>query len=228
MRAELAIKKSELKPSGLEKITQVFSESLKRWREEEPFRLEGEMLFYCPACSFTIAESHSMVKRYGRPRCLACGVEMVDFDEGQFKELRQRLADEALSIASRAVEALLEVVEAHGGDILFVEVYDQMLYMRPDYALNEFRYDAGAKRFEAYYHYYSTPGHVMSLKTLIEKAWELNFGILVQIHPGYMTMPLPYGYLPAVQPKHGFFNGVEIKMTAEELRDFFARGFGRL
>jgi len=219
MRAEFTIKGSE--PSVKEKMTQVFSESLKRWREEEPFKLEGYELFYCPVCSYVVAETRRFVERYGRPRCWACGgIKMTDFDEVQFMELRRRLADEALSIAPRIVEALLEVAEAHGFYILFVEIHDSVLYIYPSFT-NGFSYDAGARRFEAYFHRYDVPRHVEALKTLVKKALELGLGILVQINPTYMKMPIPYD-LPAVQPGRGFFYGVEVEMSAEGLRNFFA------
>ncbi len=219
MRVEFTIKKSELKTSG--KIIQVFSESLKKWREEEPFKLEGDELFYCPACSYVATESRRIVERYGHPRCWACGgIKMVEFDERRFKELRQKLADETFRILPRVVEALLEVAEAHEfGDLLFVEIYDQMLCVYPG-VMNAFRYDAGARRFEAYFHRYDAPRHFEALKTLIKKALELNLGVLIQINPTYMKMSLPYG-LPAVRPKDSIFSGVEIRMTSEELRDYF-------
>lgn len=220
MRAELAIRRSELKTS-VQKINGVFSESLKKWRGEEPFCLEGDVLFYCPVCSYTATESKHIVERYGRPRCWACGgVEMVEFDEKQFKELRQRLADEALSIVPRVVEALLEVAEAHGSaDLLFVEIYDYMLTVYV--AQNSFRYDASTRRLEAYFHRYDSPRHVEALKALVKKAAELGLGVLVQINTAFMKMPLPDG-LPAAQPGRGFFYGVEIRMSAEEVRSFFA------
>ena len=48
MITELEIKKSELKP---QEITKVFSESLQKWRDEEPLKDKGEKLFYCPVCT---------------------------------------------------------------------------------------------------------------------------------------------------------------------------------
>jgi hypothetical protein len=190
--------------------------------------MRGDKLFYCPTCSRTAAETYYMVKKYGRPKCWACdGIEMVDFDKKRFRELRQRLADEALPIVPRVAEALLEVVKTHGfTDPLIIEIYDQMLYIFPDITPNEFRYDASTKRFEAYYHYYDTPQHVESFKALIKAAWKLGLGILVHINTNNMLKPLPYDNLPAVRPTK-YFGGIEIKMAAEELRDF-VRGYGEL
>jgi hypothetical protein len=227
MRTEIKINKADLDRSALEKITQVFSESLKKWREEEPRKERGEKLFYCPTCSRTAAETYYMVKKYGRPKCRTCGgIEMADFDKNRFRELRQRLADEALPIVPRVVEALLEVVKVHGfTDPLIIEIHDQMLYISPDITPNEFRYDASTKRLEAYYHYYDTPQHVESLKALIKAAWKLGLGILVRINTNNMLKPLPYDNLPAVRPK--YFGDIEIRMAAEELRDF-VRGHGEL
>jgi hypothetical protein len=231
MITEIKINKADLNKSALEitgKITQVFFESLKKWGEEEPIKLKGDKLFYCPICSHTTTESYYMVKKYGRPKCLACGVEMVDFDKRRFRELRQRLADEALPIVPRVVEALLEVAEAHGfTDPLIVEIHDQVLYVDPDITPNEFRYDASTKRLEAYYYYYDAPNHVESLKALIKAAWRLGLGVLVRMEPHHMKMPLPYYNLPISRPDRGIFYGYEIKMTSEELRGF-ARGYGGL
>jgi hypothetical protein len=227
MMAEIKINKADLM-SAREKITQVFSESLKKWKEEEPIKLKGDKLFYCPTCGYTATESYYMVKKYGRPKCWACGgIEMLDFDKRRFRELRQRLADEALPIVPRVVEALLEVAEAHGfSDPLIVEIHDQVLYVDPDITPNEFRYDASTKRLEAYYYYYDAPNHVESLKVLIKAAWQLGLGVLVRMEPHHMKMPLPYYNLPISRPR-GIFYGYEIKMTAEELRGF-ARGYGGL
>jgi len=225
MRTELKIKKPELKTS-VQEITKVFSESLQKWRDEEPRRDKGEKLFYCPVCSETRSLTNYRLKKYGRPKCFKCdGIEMKEYDAQRFRELRQRLADEALSIAPRVVEALLEVVTAHGfTDPLLVAIDGGELRLKPDLTPNEFRCNASTRRLEAFYYYYDTPQHTESLKVLIKKAWELGIGILVHIEPSHMRMPLPYNNLPA---SRDIFNGVEIKMTAEELWGF-ARGYGGL
>jgi hypothetical protein len=77
-------------------------------------------------------------------------------------------------------------------------------------------------QFEAYFHRYDAPRHVEALKALVEKAFELGLGIFVQINN--MKVPLPYDGLPAAKSGR-FFYGVEIMMSAEEVKNFFtARG----
>ena len=66
MRTEIKINKADLDRSALEKITQVFSDALRKWREEEPIRMKGDKLFYCQTCSRTAAETYYMVKKYVR------------------------------------------------------------------------------------------------------------------------------------------------------------------
>jgi hypothetical protein len=217
----IKINRADVSKSAQE-ITEVFSESLKKWREEEPRRDKDEKLFYCPVCSET-KPSNYRLKKYGRPRCLRCDAEMAEFDRNHFRELRQRLTDEALSIAPHVVEALLKVVETHGfTDPLVVEIDKGELRFKPDLTPNVFRYNASTKRLEAFYYYYDTPQHVESLKALIKAAWKLGLGILVRIEPHHKKMPLPYDNLPA---HYDIFNGHEIKMTAEELWGF-VRGYG--
>jgi len=212
---ELKVKKSELKTS-VQEITQVFSESLKKWREEEPRKDKGEKLFYCPICSHTMTETYYIFKKYGRPKCPMCNIEMADFDRNRFRELRQKLADEALPIVPRVVEALLEVVAVHGfTDPLLVRIDGGELRIKPDLTPNEFRYNASAKRLEAFYYYYDAPQHVESLKALIKAALRLGLGILVRIYPDHKKMPLPYDNLPI---SYDVFNGYEIKINARGCR----------
>jgi len=149
----------------------------------------------------------------------------AELDRNRFRELRQRLTDEALSIAPHVVEALLKVVETHGfTDPLVVEIDKGELRFKPDLTPNDFRYNASTKRLEAFYYYYDTPQHVESLKALIKAAWRLGLGILVRIEPHHKKMPIPYDNLPAY---YDVFNGHEIKMTAEELWGF-VRVYGGL
>jgi len=224
-RIKIKINRADVSKSAQE-ITEVFSESLKKWREEEPRRAnKDEKLFYCPICSHIATETYYMVKKRGRPKCLTCGVEMADFDEKRFKELRQRMADETLPIVPRVVETLMEVVSIHGfTDPLVVEIDKGELRFKPDLTPNVFRYNASTRRLEAFYYYYDTQKHFESLKALIKAAWKLGLGVLVRIYPDHMRMPLPYRNLPA---SYDIFNGHEIKMTAEELWGF-ARGYGGL
>ncbi len=227
MNTEIRIKinRADVKASAHE-INQIFSESLKKWREEKPRKDKGEKLFYCPSCSKALSLTYYRLKKFGRPKCLACDVEMEEYDDRQFAKLRQRLADEALTVVPRVVEALLEVAEVHGildGAEAVVE-YGHVLSVRPDRTPNEFRFDASTRRLEAFYYYYDTPKHVESLKALIKAAWRLGLGILVRIEPRHKKMPLPYNNLPSY---YDIFNGHEIKMTAEELWGF-ARGYGGL
>jgi len=208
-----------------QEITQVFSDALRKWREEEPRKERGEKLFHCPVCSSTASETYYTLKKYGKPRCTKCGVEMEEYDGQQFKKLRQKLADETIKISPQVVKSLLEVAAIHGIiDGAEAVVDRELLYIKPDYTPNEFRYDASTKRLEAYYYYYDLPQHVESLKALIKAAWRLGLGVLVHIEPSHMKMPLPYDDLPI---SRDLFNGIEIKMTAEELWGF-ARGHGGL
>jgi transposase-like protein len=225
MRTELKIKKPELKTS-VQEITKVFSESLQKWRDEEPQRDKGEKLFYCPVCSETRSLTNYRLKKYGRPKCFKCdGIEMKEYDAQRFRELRQRLADETLPKVPQVVETLLGVVSVHGfTDPLVVRIDGSELYIKPDLTPNNFRYNASTKRLEAFYYYYDAPQHMESLKALIKAAWRLGLGILVYIEPSHKRMPLPYDNLPA---NYDIFNGHEIKMSAEELWGF-ARGYGGL
>ena len=221
----IKLNKADLFKSALE-ITQAFSEMLKMWREEEPRKDRGEKLFYCHVCSYVSAKTYYHLKRYGKPKCPTCGVEMAEFDAQRWKELRQRLADEALQATPRAVEALLKAAEVHGfldGAEAVVE-YGHVLRIVPDHTPNELRYDASTRRLEAFYYYYDLPQHVESLKALIKAAWQLGLGVLLRIYPNHKTMPLPYDNLPIGRDMYGH---IEIKMTAEELRGF-ARGYGGL
>jgi hypothetical protein len=205
--------------SAQEKITQIFSESLKKWKEEVPRKERDEKLFYCPSCSSAMTETYYRLKRYGKPRCLTCGgIEMVEFDAQRWKELRQKLADDALKIAPQVVEALLKVAEVYGildGADAVVE-YGHILRISPDYTPTNFRYDASTRRLEAYFYYFDLPQHVESFKELVRQAYRLGLGILVHICRDHMRLPLPYD-LPVTRD---IFNGHEIKMTAEELRGF--------
>jgi transposase-like protein len=225
MTAEVRIKinRADVKAS-VQEITKVFSESLKRWWDEEPRRDKGDKLFYCPVCSRTASTTYYSLKRYGKPKCLTCDkTEMEEYDGQHFRKLRQRLVDEALPKVPQIVEALLEVVSIHGildGAEAVVEYY--LLSIRPDYTPNEFRYDPFTKRLEAFFYYYDSSQHLDALKTLIKKAWKLGLGILVHIYPGHREMPLPYHHLPI---GYDIVNGYKIKMTAEELQEF-ARGYG--
>jgi hypothetical protein len=211
--------------ASAQEIVKVFSESLKKWREEEPQKEKGEKLFYCPVCTRTASVTYYRLKKYGKPKCLTCETEMEEYDRQQFRKLRQKLADEALPKVPQVVEALLEVVTIHGfTDPLLVEINGSELRIKPDLTPNDFRYDAAAKRLEAFYYYYDTQKHVESLKALIKAAWKLGLGILVRIEPRHKKMPLPYDNLPA---HYDIFNGHEIKMSAEELWGF-VRGRGGL
>ncbi len=222
----IKINRADLKTSAQE-ITQAFSESLRKWQEEKPRKDKGEKLFYCQTCSRTATETYYRLKKYGRPKCLACdGVEMEEFDGQQFAKLRKRLADEALKILPQVVESLLNIAAIHGiidGAEAVVE-YGHVLSVRPDRTPNELRYDASTRRLEAFFYYYYLPQHAESLRALIKTAWRLGLGILVHIYPGHMRMPLPYSRLPT---SRDIFNGIEIRMSAEELWGF-ARGYGGL
>ena len=212
-----------------QEITQVFSDALRKWREEEPRKERGEKLFHCPVCSSTASETYYTLKKYGKPRCTKCGVEMEEYDGQQFKKLRQKLADETIKISPQVVKSLLEVAAIHGIiDGAEAVVDRELLYIKPDYTPNEVRYDPSTRRLEAFYYYYDTPQHVESLKSLIKAAWRLGLGVLVRIEPSHMKMPLPYDEpLPYddLPISRDLFNGIEIKMTAEELWGF-ARGYG--
>lgn len=221
----IELNKADLR-SAREKITQIFSESLRKWKEETPRKERDEKLFYCPSCSYAMVETYYRLKRYGKPKCLTCEAEMVEFDAQRWRELRQRLADEALQIAPHAVETLLKVAEVYGildGAEAVVE-YGYMLRIKPDYSPTNFRYNASTRRLEAYYYYYDLPQHVESFKELMRAAYKLGLGILVHICRDHMRMPLPY---VGLRPHLDIFNGHEIKMTSEELRGF-ARGYGGL
>jgi len=85
----IKINKADLSKSARE-ITQVFSDALRKWREEA-------------------SKTYYMLKKYGKPRCTRCGVEMEEYDARQFKKLRQKLADEAIKISPQVAESLLEV-----------------------------------------------------------------------------------------------------------------------
>jgi hypothetical protein len=215
------LNRADLKSASTkEKITQIFSESLRKWKEEVPRKDKGEKLFYCPSCSLTMTETYYRLKRYGKPKCLTCGgIEMVEFDAQRWRELRQKLVDEALQIVPQVVEALLKVAEVHGildGTEAVVE-YGHVLRINPDHTPNNFRYDASTRRLEAYYYYYDLQQHAESFKELMKAAYRLGLGILVRIYPNHMRMPLPHIGLPS---RYDIFNGHEIKMTAEELRGF--------
>jgi predicted RNA-binding Zn-ribbon protein involved in translation (DUF1610 family) len=124
---------------------------LARGEEEKLHKERDEKLFYCPVCSYAVAETYYKLKKYGRPRCPTCGVEMIDFDESKFRELRRRLAEEARKILPDAVKALTEVAKAHGAvGEPEVKAEGPVIAVKPDRTPNEFRYDASKRRLEAF------------------------------------------------------------------------------
>jgi transposase-like protein len=189
---------------------------LTRWENEKPRRDKDEKLFYCPVCTYKSTKTYYMLKKEGRPKCPVCGVEMADFDETKFRELRRRLAEEARKILPHVVEALMEVAKEHGvvGDGPEVEVAGAVAVVRPDHTPNEFRYDASKRRLEAFYYYYDMAGHERSLKELAAAARRLNLGLHVAIYPGHAKMPIPFPYT------YNAFNGFVIEMNSDELRGY--------
>jgi len=198
------------------KIVEKALEELARWEEERPRKDRDEKLFYCPICSYALTTTYYRLKKYGRPRCPTCDVEMIDFDESKFRELRRRLAEEARKILHRAVEALLDVVAVYG-TVGEPEVKVESQYgwitvvVRPDHTPSEFRYNASLRRMEAFYYYYDMEGHEKSLKELAVAARRLGLGLHVVIYPGHARMRIPFPY------SYDAFNGFIVDMNSDEL-----------
>jgi hypothetical protein len=177
------------------RIVEKALEELARWEEERPRKDRDEKLLYCPVCSYAVAETYYRLKKYGRPKCPTCDVEMIDFDESKFRELRRRLAEEARKILPDVVKALIEVAKAHGvvGEPE-VRAEGPVVAVRPDRTPNEFRYNASLKRLEAFYYYYDTVEHERSLRMLAEAAWRLNLGMRVAICKDHAKLHIPFPY----------------------------------
>ena len=201
---------------AVSKIAEKALAELARWEEEKPRKDRDEKLFYCPVCSYTATVTYYMLKKYGKPKCPACDVEMAEFDEVKFRELRRRLAEEGRKILPRAVEALMEVAKVHGvvGGEPEVKVEGPVVAVRPDHTPNEFRYNASKRRLEAFYYYYDMVEHERSLKALAAAARRLGLGLYAAIYPDHakMPMPLPYSY--------DAFKGLVIEMDANELCEY--------
>jgi hypothetical protein len=178
-----------------ERIAEKALAELARWEEEKPEKDRDEKLFYCPVCSYAVAETYYRLKKYGRPKCPTCDVEMIDFDESKFRELRRRLAEEARKILPDVVKALIEVAKAHGvvGEPE-VRAEGPVVAVRPDRTPNEFRYNASLKRLEAFYYYFDMVGHERSLRMLAEAAWRLNLGMRAAICKDHAKLPIPFPY----------------------------------
>jgi hypothetical protein len=201
---------------AVSKIVEKALAELAGWEEEKPRKERDEKLFYCPMCSYTLAMTYYRLKKYGKPKCPTCGVEMIDFDESKFRELRRRLAEEARKILPDATKALLDVAAIHGsirgsGGEPEVVVEGAMVIVRPDHTPNEFRYNASKRRLEAFYYYYDTERHEKSLKELATAAWRLGLGIHVTICPDHAKMPIPF-------PHHrDAISGITIDLNRDEL-----------